>query len=53
MQALFNVTIMVTNVVIKYTAPNTVTTMTCGAIKCFTAAEGWKAGLNVRGSLCL
>ena len=49
-QALFNVTITVTNVVTKYTAPNTITTMTCRAIKCFTAADGWRAGLRVRVS---
>lgn len=48
MQALFNVTVSVTNVVMKYTAPNTVTTLTCGAVKCFTATDGWRAGLKVR-----
>lgn len=47
MQALFNVAVTVTNVVVKYTAPNTVTTMTCRAIKCFTATDGWRAGLKV------
>ena len=52
-QALFNVTVTVTNVVMKYTAPNTVTTMTCRAIKCFTAAEGWRAGLRVKAFTCL
>ena len=50
-QALFNVTVTVTNVVTKYTAPSKVTTMTCGAIKCFTAADGWKAGLRVSSPL--
>ena len=47
MQALFNVSVVVSNVVVKYTAPNTVTTATCGAIKCFTAADAWRVGLKV------
>ena len=47
MQALFNVSVIVSNVVVKYIAPNTVTTATCGAIKCFTAADAWKVGLKV------
>lgn len=47
MQALFNVTLTVNNVVVKYIAPQTITTMTCGAIKCFTASDGWRVGLQV------
>lgn len=45
--ALFNVSVIVSNVVVKYTAPNTVTTVTCGAIKCFTATDAWRLGLPV------
>jgi len=49
MHALFNVSIIVSNVVVKYTAPNTITTMTCGAIKCLTATDAWRLGLPVSG----
>ena len=47
MQALFNVSVIVSNVVVKYTAPNTVSTATVGAIKCYTAADPWRIGLQV------
>jgi len=53
MHALFNVSIIVSNVVVKYTAPNTTTTMTCGAIKCLTATDAWRLDLPVSQSYCL
>ena len=50
MQALFNVSVTINNVVAKFMAPNTISTLTCGAIRCFTAIDSWRATLRVRAS---
>ena len=48
LRTLFNVSISVNNLVVKYLAPTSVATLTCQSIVMRTAADGWQAGLEVR-----
>ena len=47
MQALFNTSVSINNIVVKYKAPYTLSTLTCGALKLFTAADAWRLAVQV------
>ena len=47
MQALFNTSISIRNIVVKYRAPDTLSTLTCGALKLYTAADSWQLAVKV------
>lgn len=47
MQALFNTSVSIKNIVVKYRAPQTLSTLTCGALDVYTAAGAWRLALKV------
>lgn len=52
MQALFNTSVSIKNIVVKYKAPHTLSTLTCGALNLYTAADAWRLALKVM-HLCM
>jgi hypothetical protein len=47
LRALFNVSVRINNLVVKYLAPTSVATLTCQSIHVHTALDGWQANLSV------
>lgn len=47
MQALFNTSVSIKNIVVKYKAPHTQSTLTCGALDLYTAAGAWRLAIKV------
>ncbi|KAK9830052.1 hypothetical protein WJX72_009438 [[Myrmecia] bisecta] len=46
LRTLFNISVTVNNVVVKYLAPTSVATLTCQSIHAYTAADNWEANLQ-------
>ena len=52
LRTLFNVSVTVNNLVVKFVTPRAVATLTCQSIHLQTAADGWRAKLVVRSCTC-
>lgn len=48
MQALFNTSVSIKNIIVRYVAPHTTSAVTCGALSFYTATDGWRLGLKAR-----